>query len=78
MLTRLGFAKGVLNAEIMDGERNSIGEIMLAKESAVSRGITCENGVGKAKQLQGDDSDRDAGRGERMVTEAGNGFPQPH
>jgi hypothetical protein len=48
MLTRLGFAEGVLNAEIMDGERNSIGEIMLAKESAVSRGITCENGAAKA------------------------------
>jgi hypothetical protein len=49
MLTRIGFAERVLNAEIMGGERNSIGEIMLAKESAVSPGITCENGVGKAK-----------------------------
>jgi len=49
MLTRVGFAEGVLNAEIMAGERNSIGEIMLAKESAVSRGITCENGAEKAK-----------------------------
>jgi hypothetical protein len=33
----------------MDGERNSIGEIMLAKESAVSPGITFENGVGEAQ-----------------------------
>jgi len=33
----------------MDGERNSIGEIMLARESAVSPGITCEDGARKAK-----------------------------
>jgi hypothetical protein len=62
----------------MDGERNSIGEIMLAKESAVSPGIACEIGAEKAKWLQGDDSDRDPGRGVRMATEGGNSFPQPH
>jgi hypothetical protein len=43
----MGFAEGELNAEIMGRERNSIGDIMLAKESAVSPGITCENGAGE-------------------------------
>jgi hypothetical protein len=64
MLKPKGFSEGVVNAEIMDGERNSIGAIMLAKESAVSPSIiTCENGAGKTEWLQGGDSDRDAGRG---------------
>jgi hypothetical protein len=49
MLKRIGFPDGGVNAEIMEGERNSTGEIMLAKESAVLPGITCENGAEQAR-----------------------------
>lgn len=49
MLTRIVLAEGGLKAEMMAGKRNSMGEIMLARESATSPGITCKKGAGKVK-----------------------------